>query len=736
MRKRNYTRVILCALFAASCGLFTRTPDAVCGAPECGLYARAALGEHITEAAAMDGAGEEAADTPDEAAASSPEIYTLGANETVAVSFDELKTALSQDNGITTVYLGADIDMKSGGIAIHAAKTRVVIDGVSPLDESGKIHTLSEYASSLNTDCMRLTSSSAAGEVVFRNMVITGRNYYGTVYVPDSLLGIIITYQNIAYTGPQITYNVWGTARYIDADIAIKSGNGGSTINEVAEIRYIELGGRVNIDHYSTGSRVFYIHSAAGAITVNDGANVKVTVHGTSMSLLYGNDMDFTVGMGASFEYTAETVFNDNSISLMTIEPGGRFSAACTGSATVPVLSMAGNLTVKEGAFFEMTGGSSSTRAVIRMEGNLLVKKDAVFHVTGKNGFYSAINMIGGKTAKFEDPASAVLYNKSNFMVYYDLAGTLDIEAQQVNYWSSAAALPAAGGLNDPPLYGWKKAEGGNFTVKGAVSTGTSGNFTSITSNYETGDIPGMPPNATTFNFGKAKVLSMGRLDISAEPFYESSTMVTGITAPGAAVRVTYTRGGATVTLNDIADSGGSFIIPVPDSLEFGTVITVTGNLNFLYAAAEIAVERAPGPNALEFVSVPNEMHFETTLISSQAQTAARQNPDWSIIVSDTRGAGASWRLTARVVSQLTSSDPSVPVLDGALVFIDGAGVKTRLESGSDTPIHSPEAGSGQGETTIKWDHDKGLLAEIQPGTVYAGQAYSAVIMWALENTP
>lgn len=47
----------------------------------------------------------------------------LASNEAIVTNFADLKTAISEDNGIDTVYLGADVEL-SGGIIIPATKKK------------------------------------------------------------------------------------------------------------------------------------------------------------------------------------------------------------------------------------------------------------------------------------------------------------------------------------------------------------------------------------------------------------------------------------------------------------------------------------------------------------------------------------------------------------------------------------------------------------------------------------
>lgn len=69
----------------------------------------------------------------------------LASNEAIVTNFTELKTAISEDNGIDTVYLGADVEL-SGGIIIPATKKTFTLSGKNPA--TGEIHTLTETMAS------------------------------------------------------------------------------------------------------------------------------------------------------------------------------------------------------------------------------------------------------------------------------------------------------------------------------------------------------------------------------------------------------------------------------------------------------------------------------------------------------------------------------------------------------------------------------------------------------------
>lgn len=104
----------------------------------------------------------------------------------VIYTSDELKTILEGNNNYIYIYFGNDITLTSG-INIFSTKTIITIDGT---------YENSRYTF---TDMKNLSGSSAISvvnsrslNIVVKNMDITGYNYYGIIYVPDSA-----NYQNV-----------------------------------------------------------------------------------------------------------------------------------------------------------------------------------------------------------------------------------------------------------------------------------------------------------------------------------------------------------------------------------------------------------------------------------------------------------------------------------------------------------------------------------------------------------
>ncbi len=202
------------------------------------------------------------------------ETLTFGRilNETTieVYTYDELKQALSGDNGYTTIYLGDNITADGTGIDIHPNKTDVIIDGAPP--EGGR-YRFTQYVSANDSTSIRVRSAGIQS-VTLRNLDIHGANYYGVVWVPDSISGIVIIHENVDYTGPQPVYNRSGTTRLADSTYTLRPVSGMS--GEIAETMHAEFSGTIHISAAGTNHPVLQLTSSVSTLTVLDGAEVTV----------------------------------------------------------------------------------------------------------------------------------------------------------------------------------------------------------------------------------------------------------------------------------------------------------------------------------------------------------------------------------------------------------------------------------------------------------------------------
>ncbi len=72
---------------------------------------------------------------------------------------NELRDVLEKENQITTVYFANDITLTKG-INVLGSKEQLTIDGLYPLDGTGKIHTYTDMNSASYTDTICLSTPS------------------------------------------------------------------------------------------------------------------------------------------------------------------------------------------------------------------------------------------------------------------------------------------------------------------------------------------------------------------------------------------------------------------------------------------------------------------------------------------------------------------------------------------------------------------------------------------------
>ncbi|EUJ28480.1 cell surface protein precursor, CscC family [Listeria floridensis FSL S10-1187] len=116
------------------------------------------------------------------------------------------------------------------------------------------------------------------------------------------------------------------------------------------------------------------------------------------------------------------------------------------------------------------------------------------------------------------------------------------------------------------------------------------------------------------------------------------------------------------------------------------------------------------------------EIPTENTLIFA--------NKNRGITISDTRGAGGSWSLKARLKKPLVSKEGNQ--LNG-LVFVDEKGNSQPLDTENLIQIKSGETGTEKLQK-IEWNEKQGLGIELLPSS-YVGE-YSGAVEWVLEDTP
>ena len=631
-------------------------------------------------------------------------------NETSIVvnNYNELAAAITSSDDYLTIYLNADIEITSR-ITFPPTKTNLTINGTYT-NEQGitKRHTLTDMNSASITNSIYIASAASEINVTLCNVDIVGKNYYGIVAVEavNSTKAVTLTYQNVNYTGPQISYNRQGMVRYIDSNITIKTSSGyASPSNELAEVNRVEIGGKTTIHHTSTGNAMFWLTYANPSFKILENADVSITSE--SRETLYCDySPDIVIEKGAN-------------VTINT--PRGMFYD--TGSS-----QLAKSFLIDEKASLKVTQTAvKSGVGTIRCSGDFIVSNGASLYIANTlSSSAPLIQMTSTATVKFENPKSIVLYNKNgNLIRWTSGTGKVNINSQVVNYWLSAKDFPDAGTLSDTPLYIWTKLDESNVEIDASTSTSST---TSVTTNMTSSDSQ-TPPSLQTFNLQNVKVLSMGQLSLKTKPISDASINITGTTNPSSNLKAEFLLDSVMRSVEGTSDALGSFLLTLPELLPLNISVTVTANDNFKNRTETLAVVYT---GALEFKTVPSVLEFKNTVIPTVKTTIPRQEADWSILISDSRLESSDWSLYASINTPFTSANNHT--LKDALVFIDEKN-KSFVINNEPTKVYSGKSVSSPTDTTITWSENQGMLLDINPQDVL-DDSYATTITWTLTDAP
>lgn len=624
----------------------------------------------------------------------------VDSSSVIVYSFAELKSLLSQSNGYTTFYLGADIVGTVGGIVIHPSKASVVIDGHAPGAPAGDRRTITDYATATFTDTIRVDTGNATTKAVtLQNLVIAGRNYYGTVSVNDAVRDVVMTYINVSYTGPQLTYNTNGTGRYIDSTVSIVTAT--SAANELGEMNRAEFGGTFTFETTATGYSCIWIYGN-GSINILEGADVTFTTP-AYFAYLPGTDVSFTAKAGSKFTLNQNTgtTYTTQVFSNFTVEPGARASIRHNGTSAYGALRVSKALTVKDLGSLEII--RSTTGTALQMT------------ATAASVF-------------FDNPYRVFLYSPSSSAATFTGTNSFKVNATAVNLWANTS-WPPTGILTNRPSQLWNKQGSGMLLD---LTVNYNGNtIQSLTSNLTGDDFQFNPLIAANFNLQQTRLFSAGYLPIEIAPIFSGAKFVQGSTESGAELKVDYYSGSVLGSAGGTAAGDGSYEVLV-EAVDAGSPLTVSAVAAYLMRMEKTVVLEKEA--ILGFLDVPLEMQFETTTLAKEEVLIPRLNTDWRIQVLDTRPSAGTWSLGVSTTGPLTAQTPQGPhVLQGALVYVDGQGSKSELNE-SDRIVYTTQ--SGQEITDISWAPEEGIMISLRAGGAYADTTYHTTLNWTLFDTP
>ena len=133
-------------------------------------------------------------------------------------------------------------------------------------------------------------------------------------------------------------------------------------------------------------------------------------------------------------------------------------------------------------------------------------------------------------------------------------------------------------------------------------------------------------------------------------------------------------------------------------------------------------------------LEVPTAISFGTHKLSRGTNYYSVDSVDGKqLSVTDDRGVGSKWQLTAKLQAPLTNNGKTLP---NSLVYKTDAGEETITENVSQV-IATHTTSTDSEKTTISdgWTNDQGLMLKLEEGKAAAGE-YSTIIEWTLNDAP
>ena len=606
-------------------------------------------------------------------------------------SFAELKTAI-EDATSTEIIVNSDI-VFGDGAKINIAKNNIIIDF------SG--HTITDSSNLNIATTIYVPSTTNSISVTAKNAVWNGKNYYGVIGVYDGNTNTTINLENINYTGPQFVFNKNGITNIHNCTVTIDKNNSSARAQEFCEANRLNLSGNVNVTSNSTSDAVIWFSGTDASLTVAE--NAKFEVNAASTYFLYT-------------DVSPEMTFNQNSSTTISTK-GGLFYASGASS------HIAKSFVLEENASFVASKNVSNTVPMFKCISNFTLKSNSTFRLfsevissTPLMYFAQAANI------NITSVQNVVLYNRGGYIFSFG-AGTastpnlININTQMLRLWNIAKyPVSDAGGFDNAPTTEYHKA---NYEQNVSLNIKASNSQLLSTDNNLTSEDTGYPIS-NSIKLLSSSVISMGKMSLNVDEITNQSTSIKGLTNANANIKVEYLDQAKLTT----ADSYGSFALDLDGSIAINTSVKISTNKHFLTKWLTTTVDGSVTITSL------SPLKFNTFTTKSNQSLIFRQNPDWSIQITDTRVQGEEWYLYAYIQNPLSSGENN---LDNVLIY-----KKDNVEYIlSQTPllVYSGKSDKNSQITALKWDNIEGFLLKLE-NQIYPSGEYKTEILWQVSTEP
>lgn len=618
-------------------------------------------------------------------------IQIINNNTVVVTSSDELKQAVSEDNGYDYIYLGSDI-IATSGFVINSNKVKVTIDGTYN-------NVKYTYTNNLSLESTVIKASTTNKRIILKNMNIVSSHGYGVVYVPShpNYSNVVVEYNNINFSGIELSQNYYGTTKIIDSLIDAKDTNNVST-QRVCDSNRIIIGGNTTITSSSSTNTVFFFNDVIPSyIKIVPNSNVSIT---TNKELMNGtNRLDLIVGHGSEFLLTTGNGFaitTTHGARNVLIEEMANFTFIEKSHQRVPMWNVFGDFIVKEGASISVINTYMTTP-------------------TDNYNIY-----FKGTNQKFilDNPKYVNIYTKNANVVYTNNPVDFAFSFSRINMWIYALDYTSACGLDDTPALYWYKE-----TTPAKITGVFNKDSTTVTSHNFTDTELSSISDINSFSFQGKKILTIGMLKINVHPITDSTNVISGHTIPYANVKIEYDNKSLTAS----ADENGLFEANVDSAIAENTRVKITSCLNSCFTERKVTT---PFMGELTLLKATENIPFSMKMSSTNPIILPKKN-ETVVTVVDSRVNSTNWKLYLNYTNPMIESTGKV--LIDSLLFKKFNNEEIFLKTTKKLIYESNDNGGVVNVSNITFSTDKGLF--LRPSkNLLEDEDYSTIIVWSVET--
>ena len=604
---------------------------------------------------------------------------------------DELKQVISEDNNYDYIYLGNDI-VATEGFIINSNKSKLTIDGTY----NDKKYT---YTNNLSLEENVIKASTTNKKIVLKNMNIVCSNGYGVIYVVShpNYSNVLVEYNNVNFSGIELSQNYYGTTKIVDSIIEIKDVNN-VPAQRACNSNRILIDGNTTISNTSTTNTIFFFNDIIPSL-VKIMPNSRVNISTPKEFMNGTNRLDLTIGHGAEFLLTTGNGFSittTHGARNVLVEEMADFTFIENSHQRVPMWSVFGDFIVKEGASVSILNTYMTTP-------------------TDNYNIY-----FKGTNQKFilDNPRNVNIYTKNANIVYTINPVNFIFKFTRINMWIYALDYTSACTLDDTPAFYWYK-ENSLAQITGVFNKDT----TTVESHNFTDEQLNLLSDINNFSFQNKKILTIGLLKINVHPITSTSDSISGHTIPLANVKIEYED----KSIKALADENGLFEAKVDTVISNNTVVKITSCLNGCFTERKVTT---PFNGELTLFNVTQNIAFSMIPTSINPIILPKQKEN-IVTVIDSRLNSTNWKLYINYTNPMM--EVSGKVLIDSLIFKKFNNEEIDLKTNKKLIFESSDSGGNVNVSNVTFSIDKGLF--LKPSKdLLEGEDYSTKIIWSVEE--